>query len=131
MPFRNEATGIDPGRYLESRTSDYAISAGENSAAFTASGSIASGSLLTNEIEKQVHCFLFPLKMMVHALTALADASPTASETGLSEQRRLDRHGIVPCHVFRWIHSLDVEMVGLGKHDVIFADWPANVQQQL
>tara|TARA_R110001606_G_scaffold290879_1_gene438750 strand:- start:80 stop:232 length:153 start_codon:yes stop_codon:yes gene_type:complete len=45
-------------------------------AAFTASGSIASGSLLAKEIEKQVHCFFFPLEMMVHALATFPDTSP-------------------------------------------------------
>lgn len=45
-------------------------------AAFTASGSIASGSLLAKEIEKQIHCFFFPLEMMVHALTTFTDTSP-------------------------------------------------------
>ena len=72
---------------------------------------------LSQQFEEEFDCLLLPREMMHPALTAGANATPSADKTGLAEQIRFNRHGVVTGHVLRGVLSFDIELVGLGDHD--------------
>lgn len=60
------------------------------------------------QLEEELHGVFLFVEMMLHGLPTRANAPPSAGQADVSEQGRLDRHGVEPGHVLRWIHPLEV-----------------------
>lgn len=72
---------------------------------------------LSQKLKEEPDCLFLPREMMLSPLTSCTDAAPSADETGIAEQIRFNRHGIVAGHVFLGVDAFDIELVALRNHD--------------
>lgn len=93
--------------------------------------SIATGPLLPRQVEEQSDRFFLPPEMMDPHLPQGPDPPPSTYQTGFSEQRRGNLHGVEAGHVLRGVSSLDVELVGLRDHIHRVADHGQSVQRHM
>lgn len=83
------------------------------------------------QLEEELHRVFLLVEMMLHGLATRADAPPSAGQTDVPEQGRLDRHGIEPSHVLPGIHPFDVKLIGLRDHRDRVALFDFKVQRLL
>lgn len=83
------------------------------------------------QLQKELHGVFLFVEMMLHGLTTRADTPPSAGQADVSEQGRLNRHGVKPGHVLRGIHPLDVKLVRLHDHTDRVALFDFKVQRLL
>jgi hypothetical protein len=79
--------------------------------------SVTSHAFATQQFQEEQNGIFLPFEMMLPRLATRADAPPSSGQTDVSEQGRLDRHGVVPGHVSRGVLPLDVKLVGLRDHN--------------
>jgi hypothetical protein len=72
---------------------------------------------LSQKLKEEPDRLFLLRKMMLPPLTSCADTAPSTDETGLAEQIRLDRHGIVAGHVLLGVGAFDIKLVALRNHD--------------
>lgn len=71
---------------------------------------------LSQKLKEQPDRLFLPREMMLPPLAGGADTTPSTDEAGLAEQVRLDRHGIIPGHIFLGVDAFDIELVALRNH---------------
>lgn len=71
---------------------------------------------LSQKLKEEPDRLVLLREMMLPPLAGGADTTPSADETGLAEQVGLDRHGIIPGHVFFGVDAFDIELVALRNH---------------
>ncbi len=95
------------------------------------SRTVTAHAFAAQQLQKELHGVFLFVEMMLHGLPTRTDTPPSACQTSVPEQGRLDRHGIEPGHVLRGIHPLDVKLVGLRDHRERIALFDSRVQRLL
>jgi hypothetical protein len=70
--------------------------------------------LLPKKIEEEIDGLPLIVEDMYPVLPQGPNPPPASDKGCSTELRGMDRQGVIPRHVFSWLGSFDIEVIGLG-----------------